>query len=90
MREALERADTRAPEVTIDGENRGNRRVAPATYSTVFGEVEVERSAYQRSGRGRVAVPLELRLGIVEGAYIPPRRTVVGAQAESWSCRACA
>jgi hypothetical protein len=33
--------------------------------------VPVERSVYQRSGRGRVAVPLDLRLGIVESRYTP-------------------
>lgn len=71
MREVFARADTSAPEVTIDGEEWGNRRVAPGTYSTVFGEFEIMRSTYQRNGRGRVAVPLELRLGIVEGAYTP-------------------
>ena len=54
-----------------DGEECGNRRATRATYTTVFGEVELERATYQRSGRGRVAVPLELRLGIVEGAYTP-------------------
>jgi hypothetical protein len=71
MREVFARADVSAPEVTIDGEDWGNRRVMPGTYSTVFGDVAIERSTYQRSGRGRVAVPLELRLGIVEGAYTP-------------------
>lgn len=71
MREVLARADTSAPEVTIGGEDWGNRRVTPATYETVFGAIEMKRSTYQRSGRGRVAIPLELRLGIVEGAYTP-------------------
>jgi hypothetical protein len=71
MREAIARADASAPEVTIDGEDWGNRRATRATYTTVFGDIEMERGTYQRSGRGRVAVPLELRLGIVEGAYTP-------------------
>jgi hypothetical protein len=71
MREAMMRADADAPEVTIDGESWGNRRATRATYTTVFGDIELERGSYQRSGRGRVAVPLELRLGIVEGAYTP-------------------
>jgi hypothetical protein len=71
MREAFTRADASAPEIRIDGEDWGNRRVASGTYSTVFGEFEMGRATYQRSGRGRVAVPLELRLGIVEGAYTP-------------------
>jgi hypothetical protein len=71
MREVLARADASAPEITIDGEDWGNRRATRATYTTVFGDIEMERGTYQRSGRGRVAVPLELRLGIVEGAYTP-------------------
>src|SRR5262249_42093064 len=71
IREVMARADASAPEITIDGEEWGNRRASRATYTTVFGDVEIERGTYQRSGRGRVAVPLELRLGIVEGAYTP-------------------
>ncbi|MBX3218362.1 MAG: hypothetical protein KF850_40525 [Labilithrix sp.] len=71
MREVIARADASAPEVKIDGADWGHRRVAAATYETVFGGVEIERATYQRAGRGRVAVPLELRLGIVEGAYTP-------------------
>lgn len=71
MREVMARADASAPEVTINGEAWGNRREASATYTTVFGDLTMGRGTYQRSGRGRVAVPLELRLGIVEGAYTP-------------------
>ena len=71
MREVMERADATAPEITIDGEQWGNRRTGRGTYTTVFGDIELERGSYQRSGRGRIAVPLELRLGIVEGAYTP-------------------
>lgn len=71
MREVMARADASAPEISIDGVDWGNRRVAPGAYETVFGDIELERATYQRSGRGRVAVPLELRLGIVEGAYTP-------------------
>lgn len=68
---ALKRADTQAPEVEIAGQRWGNRRVHPGEYSTAFGEVAVERGVYQRGGHGRVAVPLELRLGMVEGRYTP-------------------
>jgi len=69
--EAMKRADTEAPEVVINGERWGNRRVQKSTYRTVFGEVALERGSYQRSGRGRVAIPMDLRLGIVEGMYTP-------------------
>ena len=71
MGEVLKRADTAAPEVEIDGKCWGNRRAQRGTYYTVFGAVEIERSVYQRAGRGRIAVPLELRLGMVEGRYTP-------------------
>jgi hypothetical protein len=77
MAEVLKRADTDAPEVEIDGVRWGNRRVQRGTYSTMFGTVEIERSAYQRSGRGRIAVPLELRLGMVEGRYTPKMARVL-------------
>lgn len=69
--EAMKRADPSAPEVQIDGQRWGNRRSQKATYQSLFGAVEVERSTFQRAGRGRVAIPMDLRLGIVEGAYTP-------------------
>jgi hypothetical protein len=71
LAEAMKRADTEAPEVVIDGERWGNRRMRNGTYATEFGDVEIERSTYQKSGRGRVAIPVDLRLGIVEGGYTP-------------------
>lgn len=71
MEEVLERADCKDPEVKIDGTTWGNRRQIRATYTTVFGDITVERGAYQQAGRGRVAVPMELRLAIVEGRYTP-------------------
>jgi hypothetical protein len=74
---ALKRANTEAPEVVIDGERWGNRRVISGEYETVFGTVSLDRSVYQRGGRGRVAVPLELRLGIVEGRYTPKMARVM-------------
>ena len=71
MKTVLERADTKEPEVTINGAMHGNRRAGRETYHTTFGAIEVERGTYQHSGRGRVAVPMELRLGMVEGTYTP-------------------
>jgi hypothetical protein len=71
LSEAMKRADTQAPEVEIDGQRWGNRRRQKATYQGLFGAVEVERSTYQQAGRGRVAIPMDLRLGMVEGAYTP-------------------
>jgi hypothetical protein len=57
--------------VTVSGARWGFRRVQKAAYETVFGEVSLSRSTYQRAGRGRVSIPLDLRLGIVEGRYTP-------------------
>jgi hypothetical protein len=71
MTEVLRRADEQAPEVLANGALWGNRAVAKGTYTTKFGDVVLERSGYQRSGRGRVLFPLDLRLGIVEGRYTP-------------------
>jgi hypothetical protein len=71
MREAFEIADTTAAEVTVSGETWGFRRVYTGTYETTFGEVSLPRSTYQKSGRGRALMPLDLRLGIVEGRYTP-------------------
>ena len=71
LSEAMKRADTSSSEVDINGERWGNRRVQNAEYQSLFGPFEVARSTYQRLGRGRVAVPMDLRLGVVEGAYTP-------------------
>ncbi len=71
MKEVFARADTSASEVLINGDRWGNRRSQRGKYMTTFGEVEHERGTYQQRGRGRVKVPMELRLGIVEGAYTP-------------------
>jgi hypothetical protein len=71
MAEVLARADTTASEVEIDGTLWGNRRVLQGEYRTMFGVVRLERSTYQRRGGGPIAIPLDLRLGIVEGRYTP-------------------
>ena len=67
----MKKADSDAPEVEIDGATWGARTVTPGEYCTLFGWVTIERSVYQQSGRGRVAVPMDLRLGIVERSYTP-------------------
>jgi hypothetical protein len=71
MFETIKRADTDASEVEIEGKRWGNRRAHKGEYETVFGSVTIERSVYQQSGRGRVAIPMDMRLGIVEGMYTP-------------------
>ena len=71
MREAFEIANTTSSEVTVCGDTWGYQRVTNGTYETTFGEVSLPRSTYQMSGRGRALIPLDLRLGIVEGRYTP-------------------
>jgi|ERR1035438_8904258 hypothetical protein len=71
MARAMKRADSQGPEVEINGDRWGNRRSHGHDYETVFGTVSIERGVYQQSGRGRVAVPMDLRLGMVEGTYTP-------------------
>jgi hypothetical protein len=71
MSEVLLHADVKAPEVTVAGVRWGNRRELPTTYTTKFGDIRVARGVYSRSGGGAVMVPLEVRLGMVEGRYTP-------------------
>jgi hypothetical protein len=71
MVEAMKQADTDATEIVIDGERCGSRRTSRGTYQTMFGEIVIERSVYQQAGRGRLRIPMDLRLGIEEGAYTP-------------------
>jgi hypothetical protein len=71
MVEIFEEANETAPEVLINGQRWGNRRSSKARYETLFGEIAVERGIYQQAGKGRCMVPMDLRLGIVEGRYTP-------------------
>lgn len=71
MSEVFERADTKVAELEYAGQRWGNRRESTGKYWTVFGEVKQVRSIYSKGGGGRVLVPLELRLGMVEGRYTP-------------------
>lgn len=71
MAEVLARADTKAPTIEVRGERWGNRRETMGTYTTLFGEVKLERSTYSPGGGGKVIIPLELRLGMVERRYTP-------------------
>lgn len=71
MSEVFAHADVKAPEVTVNGVRWGNRRELETTYTTKFGDVRTPRGVYQHAGGGPVMVPLEVRLGIVEGRYTP-------------------
>jgi hypothetical protein len=69
--EVLARADAKSEIIEIRGERWGNRRETMGTYTTMFGEVKVLRSTYSPGGGGKVTIPLDLRLGIVERRYTP-------------------
>ena len=71
MREAFEIANTTSSEVTVFGDSWGSQRVYVGTYETTFGEVSVPRSTYQQKGKGRALIPLDVRLGIVQGRSTP-------------------
>lgn len=71
MGEVMRRADENAPEVMVNGGQWGNRIVSKGTYTTKYGDVTLDRSGYQQSGRGKMLFPVDLRLGIVEGRYTP-------------------
>ena len=71
VEEAMKAADTDVAEILVDGERFGSRRTSRGTYQTIFGPVVIERSVYQHAGRGRLRIPMDLRLGILEGAYTP-------------------
>lgn len=71
MGEVLAQADTKAPTIEVRGTRLGNRRETMGTYMTTFGEVRLLRSTYSPGGGGKVTVPLDLRLGIVERRYTP-------------------
>lgn len=77
MREVFERADTKQPQVTINGKEWGNRRDSKGTYTTVFGDIDHVRGIYSQPGGGPVVVPLDLRLGIVERRYTPQTARVL-------------
>jgi hypothetical protein len=77
MGEVMQHADETAPEVVINGARWGNRRSTKASYETLFGTIELTRGTYQQAGRGHVAVPMDLRLGIIEGRYTPTTARVM-------------
>lgn len=69
--EALEKADTDAEAVQIEGEVY--RRVVRCedTYLTAAGPVRVTRSLYRHAAGEKAVCPLELRLGLIEGRWTP-------------------
>jgi hypothetical protein len=63
MREVLERADTKAPQMTINGKEWGNRRESKGTYISTFGELTMPRSIYCRWPPRSAEIGRDLALG---------------------------
>jgi hypothetical protein len=67
----LARHDVEAKYITVEGERYRQALRAEKTYVGQAGPMRVERNLYQPVGGGRTICPLELRSGIVEGAWTP-------------------
>lgn len=64
--------DIDAPEVVLDGRRYRLGQVAPETYTSAAGPFKVPRHLYHAyDGSGETICPLELRSGMVEGAWTP-------------------
>ena len=68
----LEQYDVEAEEIEVFGEKFRRKGSYEKTYYGLSGELIVDRAIYvPRSGVGRSIVPLELRVGMVEGTWTP-------------------
>lgn len=67
----LAKLDVNVPVVLIDGVEHRRVLRSPATYQTSAGKVTVERTLYRRTAGEATVVPLDLRAGIVAGAWTP-------------------
>lgn len=88
-REDLERLDVDAPGVVI-GEQRYRRKgKSCASYQTLGGVVEVERTLYVARGGGsqECVVPMELRAGLVGGWWTPLSAEVASLYVEAVPAR---
>jgi hypothetical protein len=64
--------DLAVPALDIDGERYHRVLRCATTYTSAVGPVRVERSLYRPGhGGGRAVCPLDLRAGIIEGAWTP-------------------
>lgn len=69
--EDLARYDVEAAYIAVEGVKYRKALRASQTYMGQSGELRIERNLYQPVGGGRTICPLELRAGIVEGAWTP-------------------
>jgi hypothetical protein len=67
----LARFDLDVPVVEVDGERCHRVLRCATTYTSAVGPVRVTRSLYRHPQGGAAICPLELRAGIIEGAWTP-------------------
>src|SRR5919109_3253816 len=75
----LARFDLDVPALDVDGERYHQVLRCATTSTSAAGPVRVERSLYRPSQGGPTLCPLELRAGIIEGAWTP-----LAAQQATW------
>jgi hypothetical protein len=75
----LARFDLDVPVVEVDGERYHQVLRCATTYTSAVGPVRVMRSLYRHPQAERAICPLELRGGIIEGAWTP-----LAAQQATW------
>jgi hypothetical protein len=68
---ALSRFDLDVPAVEVDGERYHRVLRCATTYTSAAGPVRVARSLYRHPHGGHAVCPLELRAGLIEGAWTP-------------------
>src|SRR6266571_5073747 len=71
LSQELSRFDLDVPVVEVDGERYHRVLRCATTYTSAAGPVRVERSLYRPPQGGLTLCPLELRAGIIEGAWTP-------------------
>jgi hypothetical protein len=73
VKEELERADLDVPTIVIEGTVYRRVLRSDAEYQTAAGKVRVHRTLYKDRAdeQTRAVVPLELRLGLIEGYWTP-------------------
>jgi hypothetical protein len=75
----LARFDLDVPAVEVDGKRYHRVLRCATTYTSAVGPVRVERSLYRHPHDDHAVCPLELRAGIIEGAWTP-----LAAQQATW------
>ncbi len=71
LSQELSRVDLDVPVVEVDGERCQRVLRCATTYSSAVGPVRVTRSLYRHPQGGAALCPLELRAGLIEGAWTP-------------------